>query len=128
MPVNRGIDVLDMCIACVHCTCFWPYHPVVLWPATLSLPACLPGVLHLQVHVLLLGAPWWPAAHEDWPKMIPTITLMSTIPPMMLLLLKGLLVLPPASIMLNRVRSGADHVHAVVVGPENKYAAAEGLL
>ncbi|KAF6264152.1 hypothetical protein COO60DRAFT_221410 [Scenedesmus sp. NREL 46B-D3] len=64
------------------------------------------AVATATVHVLLLGAPWWPAAHEDWPKMIPTITLMSTIPPMILLLLKGLLVLPPASIMLNRVRSG----------------------
>ncbi len=58
------------------------------------------------MHVLLLGAPWWPNAKEDWPSMIPTITLMSTIPPMLLLLLKGLLVLPPASIILSRVRSG----------------------
>jgi hypothetical protein len=39
--------------------------------------------------------------------MIPTITLMSTLPPMVLLLLKGLLVLPPVSIVLSRVRSGA---------------------
>lgn len=60
----------------------------------------------LQVHVLLLGAPWWPAAAEDWPKMIPTITLMSTIPPMLLLLLKGALVLPPISCLLSAVRSG----------------------
>ena len=65
---------------------------------------CVP--LTPQVHVLLLGAPWWPAAREDWPQMIPTITLMSTLPPMALLLLKGLLVLPPASIILRRVRSG----------------------
>lgn len=38
--------------------------------------------------------------------MIPTITLMTTGPPMILLLLKGILVLPPASIILSRVRSG----------------------
>lgn len=38
--------------------------------------------------------------------LIPTITLMSTLPPMVLLLLKGLLVLPPLSILLARVRSG----------------------
>jgi hypothetical protein len=62
----------------------------------------------LQVHVLLLGAPWWPAAREDWPQMIPTITLMSTLPPMALLLLKGLLVLPPVSIVLSRIRSGVE--------------------
>lgn len=60
----------------------------------------------LQVHVLLLGAPWWPAAAEDWPKMIPTITLLSTLPPMALLVLKGALVLPPISCLLSRVRSG----------------------
>jgi hypothetical protein len=59
-----------------------------------------------QVHVLLLGAPWWPKAAEDWPKLIPTITLMSTLPPMMLLLLKALLVLPPLSMLLARVHSG----------------------
>jgi hypothetical protein len=38
--------------------------------------------------------------------MIPTITLMATIPPMLLLILKGLLVLPPFSFVLSRVRSG----------------------
>uniref|UniRef100_A0A383WAI8 Pyrroline-5-carboxylate reductase catalytic N-terminal domain-containing protein n=1 Tax=Tetradesmus obliquus TaxID=3088 RepID=A0A383WAI8_TETOB len=64
------------------------------------------AVCTATVHVLLLGAPWWPAAKEDWPAMIPTITLMSTIPPMILLLLKGMLVLPPICIMLSRVRSG----------------------
>jgi hypothetical protein len=56
--------------------------------------------------VLLLGAPWWPNAAEDWPKMIPTITLLSTLPPMALLVLKGALVLPPISCLLSRVRSG----------------------
>lgn len=58
--------------------------------------------------MLLLGAPWWPAAAEDWPKMIPTITLLSTLPPMALLVLKGALVLPPISCLLSRVRSGGD--------------------
>ena len=56
--------------------------------------------------MLLLGAPWWPAYKADWPQMIPTITLMSTIPPMALLAMKILLVLPPISILLARVRSG----------------------
>lgn len=56
--------------------------------------------------MLLLGGPWWPSAREDWPMMIPTITLVSTLPPMMLLLLKALLVLPPLSMILSRIRSG----------------------
>jgi hypothetical protein len=38
--------------------------------------------------------------------MIPTITLMTTAPPMVLLLLKGILVLPPVSMILSRVGSG----------------------
>ncbi|KAF6252053.1 hypothetical protein COO60DRAFT_1644375 [Scenedesmus sp. NREL 46B-D3] len=70
--------------------------------ALTSLPSITPKMNWREWRLLQSHA----AAHEDWPKMIPTITLMSTIPPMMLLLLKGLLVLPPASIMLNRVRSG----------------------
>lgn len=79
-------------------------------------PLSLPGRLWLQVHVLLLGAPWWPAAKEDWPQMIPTITLMATIPPMLLLILKGLLVLPPFSMVLSRVRSGEPKQPPYIVG------------
>jgi len=59
-----------------------------------------------QVHVLLLGAPWWPKAKDDWPLMIPTITLMSTIPPIILLFVKALLVVPPVSMIMSRIRSG----------------------
>lgn len=64
------------------------------------------AVITATVHVLLLGAPWWPAAQHDWPAMIPTITLLSTLPPMVLLVMKGVLVLPPVCILLSRVRSG----------------------
>lgn len=49
--------------------------------------------------------------------MIPTITLMSTIPPMILLLLKGMLVLPPICIMLSRVRSGKPRPRWFSVAP-----------
>jgi hypothetical protein len=42
--------------------------------------------------------------------MIPTITLMSTVPPMLLLVLKGALVLPPISCLLSGVRSGGFFV------------------
>lgn len=56
--------------------------------------------------MVLLGAPAWPKYRTEWPAMIPTITLMSTIPAMLLLVFKGLLVLPPLSIVLSRIRSG----------------------
>lgn len=48
--------------------------------------------------------------------MIPTITLISTIPPMLLLILKGLLVLPPFSMVLSRVRSGEPKQPPYIVG------------
>jgi hypothetical protein len=57
--------------------------------------------------VLLLGAPKWPEWRTEWPALIPTITLLSTVPPMALVAAKLLLVLPPGSTLLKSLRRGA---------------------
>jgi hypothetical protein len=64
--------------------------------------------LLLQVHTLLLGAPWWKLAKSEWPSTIPTSTLLCVAPVALLLLLKGLISLPPGSWMLGRVHSGGS--------------------
>lgn len=64
------------------------------------------SVLLSTVHVVLLGAPAWPRWRTEWPALIPTITLVSVVPAMVLLVLKGALVLPPCSLLLARVRAG----------------------
>jgi hypothetical protein len=63
-------------------------------------------VFVLQVHTLLLGAPWWAAARSEWPRMIPADTLLCMAPVLLLLLLKGFISLPPGSWALGRVHSG----------------------
>ncbi len=63
-------------------------------------------VLLSTVHVLLLGAPAWPRYSTEWPAMIPTITLVSVLPAMLVLAMKIVLVLPPVSMMRKRVLNG----------------------
>ena len=53
----------------------------------------------------LTGAPWWHQP-EHWPAGIPTLTLMSTAPAMIVIAFKILIELPPLSWVLSRVRSG----------------------
>lgn len=64
------------------------------------------SVLLSAVHVVLLGAPAWPKYRTEWPAMIPTITLMSVLPAMIVLVMKIVLVLPPVSCMRKRVLNG----------------------
>ncbi|KAG2498282.1 hypothetical protein HYH03_003543 [Edaphochlamys debaryana] len=58
-------------------------------------------------HTLLLGVSWWSTAKTAWPEGIPTITLLSTAPCIILIVFKMLLALPPLSWALRKVRSGA---------------------
>jgi predicted dinucleotide-binding enzyme len=58
-------------------------------------------------HILVLGAPDWVTKQHTWPKGMPTITLISTAPVLVLLAAKLLLSVPPLSVVVKRARRTA---------------------
>ncbi|KAG2446834.1 hypothetical protein HYH02_008394 [Chlamydomonas schloesseri] len=70
-------------------------------------------------HTLILGITWWPQAKTAWPAGIPTITLLSTAPCVVVIAVKLLLALPPLSWALRKVRNGGwgrpSLLHAIYV-------------
>jgi len=65
------------------------------------------SVLLATLHVLVLGAPDWIVKQHTWPKGMPTITLLSTVPVMVMLAAKLLLSVPPLSMLVRRARRNA---------------------
>ncbi|PNH05383.1 Metalloreductase STEAP4 [Tetrabaena socialis] len=78
-------------------------------------------------HTLILGITWWPTAATAWPAMIPTITLLSTAPCVIVIAGKLLLMSPPVAFALARIRAGvwgkASQLHAIYVSRHRSWCA-----